>query len=30
VLQQERAMSADFTEGVSAFIDKRSPRFTGN
>lgn len=29
VLQQERARSRDFGEGVSAFLQKRSPLFTG-
>jgi 2-(1,2-epoxy-1,2-dihydrophenyl)acetyl-CoA isomerase len=29
VLQQERAESADFREGVSAFVQKRSAEFTG-
>jgi 2-(1,2-epoxy-1,2-dihydrophenyl)acetyl-CoA isomerase len=29
VLQQERAASADFVEGVVAFMQKRPPKFTG-
>jgi 2-(1,2-epoxy-1,2-dihydrophenyl)acetyl-CoA isomerase len=30
VLQQQRALSADFTEGVTAFLQKRPASFTGN
>jgi 2-(1,2-epoxy-1,2-dihydrophenyl)acetyl-CoA isomerase len=30
VLQQERAESQDFAEGVMSFVHKRPPKFTGN
>ena len=30
VLQQERASSSDFAEGVLSFMQKRSPNFTGS
>ena len=30
VLQQQRAESSDFMEGVLSFIQKRPPKFTGN